>query len=512
VAKDEQIRIDLEAKDNASATIDDVADVAADLEKLSPEIEVTADAGAARSDIAAVSDDAAALSAQDAEIVLRAKVDAAKADLAGLQAELKTTGERAEDTNRQLDRIGGDTGGISTRGNAIADLTGPLGEASGAASDFAGVFDGLGDIASDAASKLGASAGATAALSGVVGGLGIAVAAGAAAWSMFSASQKKAREEAEKQLKVTKDLTKAIKDGDAAAATTAFRELYGDALDDATAAGLSIKQTTAFIMGQDAAAADLADRVASLTTAYDKEAGARAKATAAGENLTTATEAELRTAKERLASLTDAQKRYADNNLTIEEQADLERELAAALGVTTKATDDVAAASRDAKRDVDLLGQGFDAMRGKLDFDQAALNFAAAFNYANGRVMAGTALTSQEILDLKNDYLAVAEEVGLNPVQVRSDLQKIDDGDIAEVLFATQQAINNKPAITAKLKLELERNAFVVTGAGGGKAFSVVPATNVTVNLPRGYRENDVIAAGQRAARRSGGLYNRVRR
>ena len=49
--KSEQIRIDLTAQDNASRVIDKVADAAEDLEKLDPEVEVTADASRAEADV-----------------------------------------------------------------------------------------------------------------------------------------------------------------------------------------------------------------------------------------------------------------------------------------------------------------------------------------------------------------------------------------------------------------------------------------------------------------------------
>ena len=59
-------------------------------------------------------------------------------------------------------------------------------------------------------------------------------------------------------------------------------------------------------------------------------------------------------------------------------------------------------------------------------------------------------------------------------------------------------------AATAARLDALEREA--------GRAGLSAPTTNVTVVLPRGHRERDVLAAAERAARRSGGLYRRSRR
>ena len=112
---DEQIRIDIEAEDKASKVLTDVADDAEALEKLTPEIEVTADVDQATKGIESVSDDARALSRQDTEILLRAKIDDAKAALKDLRDDLDRTGDKARRTSDDMDRLGGD-GGIKTRG------------------------------------------------------------------------------------------------------------------------------------------------------------------------------------------------------------------------------------------------------------------------------------------------------------------------------------------------------------------------------------------------------------
>ena len=62
---DEQIRIDIEAEDSASKVLEQVADDAAELEKLTPEITVSADTDAATRGIEDVTDAAQTLSRQD---------------------------------------------------------------------------------------------------------------------------------------------------------------------------------------------------------------------------------------------------------------------------------------------------------------------------------------------------------------------------------------------------------------------------------------------------------------
>ena len=93
---------------SADADLKTIADQAGDLEKLTPEIEVTADTGTADGDLKDLADTADALTAADREIVLRAKVDAAKADLKKLQDQLSATREaakRAEGGLEGLDQV-----------------------------------------------------------------------------------------------------------------------------------------------------------------------------------------------------------------------------------------------------------------------------------------------------------------------------------------------------------------------------------------------------------------------
>jgi hypothetical protein len=122
----------------------------------------------------------------------------------------------------------------------------------------------------------------------------------------------------------------------------------------------------------------------------------------------------------------------------------------------------------------------------------------------------GTALTAQEVLDLKNDYLAVADELGKTPIEVQSDLERIEAGDIAAVLWETQSEINSRPPVTLKTKLGIPVNfgdeRFYGPGGGPTAATSTVI---VHQTIPRGFR-GDVLAEARRAAARSGRLYRSV--
>jgi hypothetical protein len=142
-ANDPKIQIDVTARDKASEVIDDVADAAKHLEKLDPDVKVTADTSAAEADLKAVDAAAGRVSKDDTVLVITAKIDQAKADLEKLQGELRATDDAAGETGN---RIGTDieegttkaqgavhsmAGNVIGDGAAMATGMGPLGEALG---------------------------------------------------------------------------------------------------------------------------------------------------------------------------------------------------------------------------------------------------------------------------------------------------------------------------------------------------------------------------------------------
>jgi hypothetical protein len=508
MAANEQVRIDLEAVDRASAKIEDVADAVADLEDADAKVTLTAKDDAS-STIADVEADTRALSGLDAEVVLKARADQARAELAGLRADLERTGEKAEDTARQMDRIAGD-GGISTRGNAIADLTGPLGEASGAASDFAGVADGLTDIVGDLATKLGATPDVAAKISGALGGLGIAVAAGAAVWSLWSQRQREAEEAARQNAERVRDLSAAVEEGNRAVAVAKFHEVFGKAEKAAREAGIPVEEYAAFLTGA-------AEEMATATARQDELRAAYEAAGPAGSEARIAALQQSAAYFELTQVLVEARDKYAGTTDAVLDQAAADEDLADALVGTGKSADEAAAAQ---ERLADRVARSeaatrraeaaLDDLKGSLNFEQAALNFATSFAEAMATAEEGTALTAQEVLDLKNDYLAVADELGKTPIEVQSDLERIEAGDIAAVLWETQSEINSRPPVTLKTKLGIPVNfgdeRFYGPGGGPTAATSTVI---VHQTIPRGFR-GDVLAEARRAAARSGRLYRSV--
>jgi len=143
MAGDTKIQIDITARDEASEKIDDVATEAEKLEKLTPEVAVTADTDAAKTDIAAVGDAAGRLSKDDTVLVIKAQIDQAKGELSELQSKLAAVDESATNTGKTIGtEIDEGTGKAtaathSMAGNVIGDSAamatgfGPLGEALG---------------------------------------------------------------------------------------------------------------------------------------------------------------------------------------------------------------------------------------------------------------------------------------------------------------------------------------------------------------------------------------------
>jgi hypothetical protein len=568
VASNEQVRIDLEAKDNASKTIDHVADAVDDLEHADPEIGITADDDASKTigkvadaageldkadpevtigaqdhasaAIADVRADAAELGRTDTELILKARVDAAKSDLKALRDELEQTGDKADDTARQLDRV--DTGGGSgLRGNAIADLTGPLGAASSAASDFAGVFDGLGDIASSTAEKLGASSATAGKVAGALGGLGVAVAVGAAAWSLWNERQEAAAKRIEETRAAYAKLQGAIAKGDIREAAKEFLDLHKEAIDAGRGIGSSTDELVNFIDGvgkTDPKLEQMADRLAELNAAADDHV----HHTTEELNALAAERAELEKSIGPLVAARDAHRdnagAYTDEEKAINDTAEALANHVHGMGTSTRAVDLERAAierataeQRDSERATDdasdsqeefarrlqeseakthALETALESMRGQLDTEQALLTFTTNFQTAIDQVRDGTELTSQDILDLKGDLLNVAEYAKLNPVQIAALLKAVEAGDIQGVLNMTQAELD-KQENAVMVRSKLDRPNPVGAGSGGGNNAgprSVPDIGVVNMMLPAGWR-GDPVRAAHSTRRRAGRLYSR---
>jgi chromosome segregation ATPase len=598
---DKQIRIDLTSRDDASATLDDVADAAAALEKASPEVDVTADTDAAQSDIEKVdalvdqlerrtpeiavgadtstaesgladvegqADDLARLSPEitvgaevddatralddvktevdtltdaDREIILKAKVDDASAALKSLRGDLDTTADKADQTARRMDDIGR-SDGPRLAGNQVADLTGPFGDASGAASDFGGIFDGLSDISESVGTRIGKD------MTGVVSNLGLAglaVGAVAAGWSFFSQKAEEAKRKAEEAAEAQREINEALKEGDIAAATEKLAEAYESVFDAAEDAGVSVEQTTRYIRGA-------ADSLPDLDRALEDNAEAIENTKKANDDYYERTgflsqalvdqQQKLLDTRNRLNQVRDAvdgaRRKNIDLNGTIADQDRRLRNVRKGLDDASDSTDKLRDSQRNAKRSTEELDQALGKLKDQLSFERTMLRFEQDFREAMRKSRGERELTSESVLSLKEDIFDVAEYARLTPAEVKALLRRIERGDIAGVLAFVQSYMDSHTVETpagvkyiggaadahnaAQSDMNAQGPVVIPTTISRGpssdpifgpSAFALsAPVTNVTMYLPRGYRERDVIEAGRRAARRSGGLYRRVRR
>lgn len=511
---DPKIQIDIEARDDASKKIDDVADDAKALEDLTPEVAVTADTGSAVTDIGNVDEAAGRLSHDDTVLVIKAQIDQAKGELDALQTKLKDTGEQADTTNRKLDDTTGGAGPGNLRGNAIADLTGPLGDASSAASDFAGVFDGLGDAAEAAAGKLGLSQGVADKLGTAIGGLGVAVAAGAAIWTLWSqhaeAARKKAAELAEAQAAVGT----AIRDGNREAALSNFHKAYDEAIAKAETFGLKQQDVIGFITGQNEAIPGLTQKYHDLQAAVDATADPRLKGIS---------EARVTAFENEATALETNRQAYLDAVPAADAKKTADADLARQLGFTEDAQKDMTTAVHDsipklsnAEQAVQDLQDGYSQLDTQLSTTRAIEDFATRMVEGQKTIAAQGTLTQDEVRGIQDAIKTAGEAAGLTPIQIKTEMDKVTPTDVDTAFLETQALINAQGPLGMQVKLSLDKKTLDRLAGHGltpdsiGSPIGTAAATgstNVTINLPAGSRGVDVVRQVAGQARRSGRRY-----
>ena len=126
-------------------------------------------------------------------------------------------------------------------------------------------------------------------------------------------------------------------------------------------------------------------------------------------------------------------------------------------GYSTSA-DDAATSTDDFRLEVVDLQEQLQDLKGELSFERAANTFEENVGGALKKISEGTALTSDDILSLQDDYITVAEYLGQNPAVIRSNLQRIENGEILEVWADTQSNIDKRPDIGLDSELEDPHN------------------------------------------------------
>lgn len=516
MAGDEQIRIDITATDDASKVLDKVAESADKLEKADPEVTATADTNAAERGLRDVADQADKLAGQDATITATV-TDQASGPLADIFGELDKLKAQAREADDSLDNVGKKAaspgGGPRLAGNAMSDLTGPLGEASSAAGDFGGVFDGLSDVAEKVAGKIGLSEAATAGLTSALGLAGFAVAGAAVVYGLWNQRQKEAAERAKALADGQRKLNDELAKGNTAAAAAQFADLYKDALHDADKFGVSVEEVTKFITGQ-------ADTIPSLTKAIADNKQVMEGNTDASDKA----RVQAFTTDQQLRVLTDtlngSKTSYDAANGSIKDQDANLKNVTRAMEGAAKQTDTTTSAQRAMKDSVDNTTAAYKRLRDGLDFSDAFASYEAAFWAAADTTGQTVAESESDVRELKRTILDLAESVHANPVQVETTLKAVDAGDYAAVArqVAAMSALN-PVKLSAILVDPATGRPRQGSAAGGGPVIQSVPGgggggapvVNVTQYIPRGWR-GDALGAARAAAKRSGGLYMRAAR
>lgn len=476
-----EINVDITAKDAASKPLEKVADLAEKVDKSDPTVDVDADTRTAEREIRDLGETVDKVTDEDRKIVLKAQIDAARAELKTLDGSLRDTGETAEDTARKIDKIGS-SDGPRLAGNQVADLTGPFGDASSAASDFGGVFDGLADIGEKVAGKIGVDA---AAMASAISGVGFAVAAGAALWTVFSQKQEAAKQKAKELLQRQREFNDALREGSTVKAAELFVESYGELITNATAAGVSVKTVTDYIRGQGDAVAQLDELTSKMTDTQ-----------VIGNEVHSET-------VDKLIAARDA---YAANTETINAQTTAQGYLEQALGKT-------ATKQQTLTTKVQGTTDAFNDLRDAVNFERDANAMQTALEEALKTVQKEGKLSADQIADIKNQIIAVGETAGRSPIQVKTELDKVDQGDLFAVAADIQYWYKINPVLIATALQQPPRKFNPVPGQPSpdgerSAATATASSTVVNVNLPVGARGVDVqrqiVGHTRRAGRRYG--------
>lgn len=166
--------------------------------------------------------------------------------------------KQAADDLDHVDESARKAGGGAKVGVAdISDMTGPLGDASGAAGTFGQAFEGLGSIVETAGGKMGLSEEAMGKLSTALGAGAVGIGVVAAAWTLYKSRQDEAREATEKMVQVQKDMA----DSNFAKAAEDLVKNNESIFDRATKAGIGTDLLTAALTGSEGAMKKIKDQL-----------------------------------------------------------------------------------------------------------------------------------------------------------------------------------------------------------------------------------------------------------
>ena len=454
MAKEHELGIRF-TSDGASDVSKDIEKIADEVEKLEDEvsIDVTADTRKAETNIQRfereiddVTDDARELRFEfksqtinrEIKKILRdlekledpVEIQARTEDLERAQKDLRDLSELAErkyeieidaDPRRTAKRAAGDVQGLnetSQRGiGVLRGFTDELGETAQAGGVAGNAVIDAGEAIEIFGAKAGISEAVLGKVAGALGGIGLAVTAGSVAWGALSASQREATERADKLLEVQKQL----QDLKYEAAAEQFYEQYSDAfatlyengydaativqyltgqLDNLNAAGsgnvVTLDDLNDGLSDQELALAGAMGQLDEARNMYDENAKALAEAEAATQALATA----------------------------------FEDELAPTSNVVEAALEDVRTELEDGERATADFTSRWQALKDELSFEGRIARIESDINGFFEKLRSGAEISKSEIVKLKEDVIALAEETGKDSNWVIDMLAQIDSGSL----------------------------------------------------------------------------------
>lgn len=354
---------------------------------------------------------------------------------------------RASNALDDIDRKGRNMGdGVGFGNSALRDLTGPLGDSVGPAGDLGDAFEGLGDIAAGLGSKLGLGADAARNLAGGIAGLGVIVAAGVGAWSLYRKSQEQAKEAAAELLEVQK----ALRDGKFDEAAEALGEQYKGTAAELTAMGYSYEDIIRTFQGSDSVIAGLRTRWEELDTIIQNNRGNYETLDAAF--------AELTGIERLIGNLEAAQTGWATNEANIlgtSTAAAGFREALVAIGEQAGTT----------AAQVDSIVEAFDELGRKLDAADAIENVRDAFDDVEDAALdawEAASLGADDADRKMRDYEQSTRDAIREVLGLGQEIDGLPASTIAEIVLLVEQG--DLDAARAKVE-ELGRLAPVVTPA-----------------------------------------------
>lgn len=470
----EPINIPIVSSYDDAAAKEALAD-AEKLDELDPEIKIEADTGTAKADIDEVTRPLDELIAQNPWIAeVKADIGSAHADLDKVQQDLKDTGDASKDAGGKIGKMGGEA---DQSGSVLANMVGnssqEVAELGGVAGTAGLALGQLGEYATEGNISLKG----LAKVAGPMAGLTLATMA-------LTQGAKQAAAAAEKLGKQIEDLSNV---SDEAALNSVTDMMVNQFVAGKDLAGVWDQIAESNIVG----ARRLADLMAQQGLSEEQTKG-----------LTDAIAKQDATA----AQAKTSQDKYGEAVIVAGDEsataAGKVAELAAQEGVAKQKADDLAAA--------------FDNLRGSLDMERTMEDLETDITTAMNNIALGIPPTKEEIRSIEDTIIEVGETAGKNPIEVRNELDKIDNGDLFTVLndaqsWADQHAVEIQVTVAsdvlAKVRAGIAKaNAQALT-VGGNSVNGTAGSTTVNVHLPRGARHGDIARAMNLSTRRNGRRY-----